>query len=151
MLGGSIKQSKLARQRTMLTPRSSFQSHNAPASLSCGIKAPLMCAAITRSKPPSSFPPTKTAGTAWESPTSFLNARSNSAPPFMSSNSYTVGPTPRLQNRRFTTWHIQQELKLNTTTAFSAANLSTLSTASNWLIPCIDHRLSPMLNPNDCV
>ncbi len=106
-------------------------NHNAPASFNCGTRVPLMWAAMTRSRPPNSFPPTNTAGTACDSagPTSRNSAFSRSLPPLCSSSSYTVGPTPRLQKRRFTTWHMQHPLWLNTTTAFSAASLSTFSIA----------------------
>ncbi|URE14427.1 hypothetical protein MUK42_31177 [Musa troglodytarum] len=110
------------------------QSQRAPACLSSGTREPLMWHDITFSTPPRSCPPTKTAGTAaaetegevaerrWER-TAWI-----SRPPLPSwSSSYTVGPTPSPSNRRFTTWHMQQPLTLNTTTAFPLAILATLS------------------------
>ncbi|KAG0485704.1 hypothetical protein HPP92_009783 [Vanilla planifolia] len=72
----------------------------------------------------------KTTGRAAE-PRRRAKACSISFPRGSSSNSYTVGLTPMPQNSRFTAWHMQQVLTLKMTTALSAANLSTLSTAGS--------------------
>jgi len=49
-----------------------------------------------------------------------------------SSSSYTVGLTLKLklENKCFTTWHMQHPLLLNTTMAFSIASFSTFSSAT---------------------
>jgi len=116
------------------------QSHKAPASFKRGTSVPLMWEAMTRSIPPKNFPPTNTAGTAWPPPTSLCRAFSMSLPWCSSSSSYTVGLTPRLQKRRLITWHMQHELMLKTTTAFSEASLSTLSSGDiepDWPPACM--------------
>ncbi len=112
----------LDKQRTKF-----IYNHRAPACFSCGTSLPLMWAAMTWSRPPNNFPPTNTAGTGCELPSSRISAFARSAPQLSSSSSYTVGPTPKSQNKRFTTWHIQHPLWLNTTTAFAAASLWILS------------------------
>jgi hypothetical protein len=89
-----------------------------------------MCAAMRRSRPPTSSPPMKTAGTAGFLPTNLTRTFSISELPVpspSSSSSNTAGLTPRPQKRRLTTWHMQQEVTLNTSTALSEARRCTLS------------------------
>lgn len=67
-----------------------------------------------------SFPPMNTAGTAGLHPSS-LKAHSISLPLALRSSSWIAGLAPRSYSSVFTLWHIQHELFVKTTTAFSDA------------------------------
>ncbi|CAN1137532.1 hypothetical protein LINPERPRIM_LOCUS22939 [Linum perenne] len=72
-----------------------------------------------------------TGTTADEVPMSLIRAISISLPETgSSSSSYTVGLTPMPENRRLMTWHMQQLLMLNITTAFPEASCCMRATGS---------------------
>ncbi|URE31162.1 hypothetical protein MUK42_18111 [Musa troglodytarum] len=107
--------------------RGGCQSQSAPALRSSGTSLPPRWSAMTSSVGPTRLPPMKTAGTGGLRPSILASARSMSFPLGSSSSSWTAGFTPSSQKSRLTVWHMQQELRLKTTTALCEANLLTLS------------------------
>ena len=115
-------------------------SQRAPAAFRRGTKVPLMWQAMRVSIPPKNLPPTKTAGTECWPPASWYRTDCISEPYFSLSSSTIVGPTPRPKSSCFITWHMQQPLMLNTTTALLEPSLLTASyvvSGFSWASPSI--------------